>query len=156
MPENPVLDAIDAAILRELQNDARISNKDLAARVNVAASTCLERVRALQRRGVLAGFHADADPAALGRPLQAYISVRVRPHNRDVVEPFIRFVLELPETVALSHIAGPDDFLVHVAVRDAAHLQRLLLDGFTSRREVAHLETQLIFSHIRRWDIGPI
>jgi DNA-binding Lrp family transcriptional regulator len=119
MTANTVLDAIDAAILRELQNDARISNKDLAARVNVAASTCLERVRAL-------------------------------------VEPFIRFVLDLPETLAMSHIAGADDFLVHVAVRDAAHLQRLLLDGFTSRREVAHLETQLIFSHIRKWDISPM
>jgi DNA-binding Lrp family transcriptional regulator len=155
MADHTALDAIDTAILRELQNDARISNKELAERVNVAASTCLERVRGLQRRGVLTGFHAEVDPAALGRGLQAYISVRVRPHNRDVVEPFIAFVLDLPETVALSHIAGPDDFLVHVAVRDAGHLQRLLLDGFTSRREVAHLQTQLIFSHLRRWDIGP-
>ncbi|MBV1850346.1 Lrp/AsnC family transcriptional regulator [Catellatospora tritici] len=153
MAENPALDTIDLAIVRELQNDARISNKDLAAKVNVAASTCLERVRSLQRRGVLVGFHAEADPAALGRPLQAYIAVRVRPHNRDVVEPFIRFALDLPETLALSHIAGPDDFLVHVAVRDAAHLQRLILDGFTSRREVAHLQTQLIFDHVKKWDI---
>ncbi|GHJ48592.1 AsnC family transcriptional regulator [Catellatospora sp. TT07R-123] len=153
MAENVALDTVDLAILRALQNDARISNKDLAAKVNVAASTCLERVRSLQRRGVLVGFHAEADPAALGRPLQAYIAVRVRPHNRDVVEPFIRFALDLPETLALSHIAGPDDFLVHVAVRDAAHLQRLILDGFTSRREVAHLQTQLIFDHVKKWDI---
>jgi DNA-binding Lrp family transcriptional regulator len=156
MVENTALDATDAAILLQLQKDARISNKDLAARVNVAPSTCLERVRSLQRRGVLTGFHAEADPAALGRPLQAYIAVRVRPHNREVVEPFIRFVLELPETVALSHVAGPDDFLVQVAVRDAAHLQRLLLDGFTSRREVSHLQTQLIFSHIRKWDVTAL
>jgi DNA-binding Lrp family transcriptional regulator len=156
MPENAVLDAVDIAILRQLQKDARISNKELAERVKIAASTCLERVRALQRRGVLTGFHAEADPAALGRGLQAYISVRVRPHSRDIVEPFIAFALDLPETIALSHIAGPDDFLVHVAVRDAAHLQRLLLDGFTSRREVAHLQTQLIFSYLRRWEVGPL
>lgn len=151
-----MLDAIDAAIVRELQNDARLANKELAARVNIAPSTCLERVRQLRARGVLRGFHADVDPAALGRPLQAYISVRIRPHTREVVEPFIAYMLGLPETVAVSHVAGPDDFLVQVAVRDATHLQRLLLDGFTARREVAHLQTQLIFSQVNKWAVTQL
>lgn len=146
-----MLDSVDTAIVRELQNDARISNKDLAARVNLSPSTCLERVRSLRVRGVLRGFHADVDLGALDRPLLAYIAIRIRPHTREVVDPFIAYTLALPETVALSHVAGPDDFLVQVAVKDAAHLQRLLLDGFTSRREVAHLQTHLIFSHIHKW-----
>ncbi|WP_084478335.1 Lrp/AsnC family transcriptional regulator [Nocardia jejuensis] len=151
-----MLDSVDLAIVRELQNDARISNKNLAAKVNLAPSTCLERVRILRQRGVLRGFHADADPGALGRPLLAFITIRIRPHTREIVDPFITYTLQLPETIALSHVAGPDDFLVQVAVRDATHLKQVLLECFTSRREVTQLQTHLVFSHIYKWATDPM
>jgi DNA-binding Lrp family transcriptional regulator len=145
-----VLDSIDAAIVRELQKDARLQNKDLAELVNVAPSTCVVRHRALRERGVITGYHAAVDLTALGTPVQAMIAVRIRPHTRDIVEPFMNYVLSLPETLALSHVTGPEDFLVHVAVSDVAHLQRLVLDKFTVRREVAEVHTNLLFSHVRK------
>lgn len=150
-----VLDSVDVAILAELQKDARLSNKELAARVNIAPSTCLVRHRALRERGVLTGFRAEVDLGALGRPLQAMIAVRIRPHTRAVVRPFFEYVLELPETISASHVAGPDDFLVHVGVADATHLQQLVLDSFTSRREVAQLHTNLLFEHRRKREVPP-
>ncbi|MQA62797.1 MAG: AsnC family transcriptional regulator [Actinophytocola sp.] len=150
-----VLDAIDAAILAELQKDARLPNKELAQRVNVAPSTCLVRHRALRDRGVITGYRAEIDLAALGRPLQAVIAVRIRPHTRAVVRPFLDYLLELPETLSVSHVAGPDDFLVQVAVADAAHLQRLVLDSFTGRREVAQLHTNLVFEHRSKAQVPP-
>ncbi|MBP2478149.1 DNA-binding Lrp family transcriptional regulator [Crossiella equi] len=150
-----MLDAVDAAIVQELQNDARLPNKDLAERVNLAPSTCLVRHRALRERGVLTGYRAEVDLAALGRPIQAMIAVRVRPHTRAIVQPFLDFVMGLPETIALSHVAGPDDFLVHVAVADTAHLQRLVLDSFTTRKEVAQLQTHLMFEHVRKNAVPP-
>lgn len=150
-----MLDAIDAAILRELQNDARVSNKDLAARVNIAPSTCLVRQRALRDRGVITGDHAEVDLPALGRSVRAMIAVRIRPHTRVVVERFFAYVLGLPETLSAAHLAGPDDFLVQVAVADAAHLQRLLLDAFTTRKEVAQLHTNLVFEHRSNYIIPP-
>ena len=150
-----MLDAIDAAILQELQKDARRSNKDLAALVNVAPSTCLVRQRALRDRGVITGFTAEVDLAALGRPLQAMIAVRIRPHTRAVVESFLDFALELPEVLTVAHVAGPDDFVVHVAVADAGHLQRLVLDAFTTRKEVLQLHTNLVFSQRRRRTVPP-
>ncbi|CCH30371.1 Lrp/AsnC family transcriptional regulator [Saccharothrix espanaensis] len=149
------VDSIDAAIVRELQKDARVANKDLAERVNVAASTCVVRHRALRERGVITGYHAEVDLAAVGRPVQAVIAVRVRPHTRVVVEPFMEYVLSLPEVLAVSHVAGPEDFLVHVAVADAAHLQRLVLDRFTTRREVSELHTNLLFQHVRKHNVPP-
>ncbi|MEU6151724.1 Lrp/AsnC family transcriptional regulator [Actinosynnema sp. NPDC047251] len=149
------MDSIDAAIVRELQKDARVANKDLAERVNVAASTCVVRHRALRERGVITGYHAEVDLAAVGRPVQAVIAVRVRPHTRVVVEPFMEYVLSLPEVLAVSHVAGPEDFLVHVAVADAAHLQRLVLDRFTTRREVSELHTNLLFQHVRKHNVPP-
>lgn len=141
------MDRIDFAILRALQNDGRLSNKELAAKVGLAPSSCLVRMKRLTEIGVLRGFHADIEPRALGIGLQALISVRLAQHSRELLESFRAHALALPETVALYHLAGRDDFLVHVAVRDSDHLRDLALDAFTRRREVAHLETSLVFEH---------
>jgi DNA-binding Lrp family transcriptional regulator len=150
-----MLDSVDTAIVRELRKNARLANKDLAERVAVAPSTCLVRHRALRERGVITGYRAQVNLATLGRPIRAMIAVRIRPHTRVVVDPFINYVLSLPDVVSLSHVAGPDDFLVQVAVADTEHLQRLVLDGFTNRREVARLHTQLIFAHVEKEVVPP-
>jgi DNA-binding Lrp family transcriptional regulator len=139
------LDSIDRAILEELQNDARLPNKDLAERVGVAPSTALERVRGLRRRGLITGFRAEVDTKALGRSLQALLALRVRPHTSQLVDPLRAFILGLPETITLFHVAGAEDFLVHVAVPDADHLHRLILERILIRPEIVHLETTLIY-----------
>lgn len=144
------LDRIDFAILEHLQNDARLSNKELAGRVGLAPSSCLERVRRLLGSGVLRGFRAEVNPRALGVALEALVFVRLARHARKPVGAFRRHCLELAETLAVYHVAGQYDFIVHVAVRDADHLRDLTLDAFTTRAEVAHLETHLIFEHARR------
>ncbi len=151
-----VLDRTDLAILRVLQNDARRSNKALAAEVGIAPSTCLERVRSLQARGVLRGCHAEVDPAALGRDQQALIAVRIRPHTREVVDTFWRHALAQKETVAIFHVSGADDFLVHASFRDPGHLRDFLLDRIAARSEVAHLETHLIFAQERNPVLEPL
>ncbi|NUW30397.1 Lrp/AsnC family transcriptional regulator [Nonomuraea sp. SMC257] len=145
MKHDAALDSIDLAILAELQNDARLPNKELAERLGVAPSTSLERVRSLRRRGIITGFRATVDTARLGRPLQALLALRVRPHASRLVDPLRAFVLALPETITLFHVAGPQDLLVHVAVADADHLHRLVLEKFLVRQEIVHLETTLIF-----------
>ena len=98
MPNDPQppLDDVDRAILEALGEDARIPNQRLAERVGVAPSTCLARVRALRERGVVQGFHAEVDLAALGRPLQAMIAVRLAVHAREQIEAFTRAVRALP------------------------------------------------------------
>jgi DNA-binding Lrp family transcriptional regulator len=147
------LDSTDAAILRELQNDGRLANKELAARVGVAPSTCLDRVARLRQAGVITGFAATVAPQALGRAIQALLAVQVQPHARPLVDPFVAHVLDQPETIALHHITGGEDFVVHVACATTEDLQRLVLDQFTARREVARVETHLIFSS---WTGGPV
>lgn len=147
MGEKPTLDRIDFEILAEFQKDARISNKELAAKVALAPSTCLERVRRLRERGALRGFHAAVDPEVLGIGLQALVAVRIRRHSRARIDEFQAHAEALPESAAVYHVAGANDFLVHVMVRDAAHLRDLALEAFTSRPEVEHMETALIFAH---------
>ncbi len=153
MVDSVALDPVDLDILRLLQNDARMTNRDLAAAVGVAPSTCLDRVGRLRRSGVILGHELRLDPARLGRALEALLSVQVRPHRRELIGPFVERIRALPESRALFHLTGPDDYLVHVAVTDTADLQRLVLDEFTSHREVARVETRLIF---QQWSCGPL
>ena len=142
------LDEIDFKIVRLLRNNARLSNKQLAAEVGLAPSTCLVRTRLLQQSGVLTGFKAEVNPAALGVGLQALISIRLKRHYRPDVEAFRQHALDLPEVVRFYHVAGPIDFLVHVWARDSQHLRDLAMTAFTARKEVSHIETELIFEHV--------
>ena len=141
------LDRIDLVILRTLQNDARLSNKELAHSVGLAPSTCLERVRRLRSEKILLGSHERVDPRALGIGLQAMIAVQLGRHSRGVLNKFHRDIAKLKEVVAIYHIAGRFDYLIHVGVRDADQLRDLALDAFTTREEVEHLETSLIFEY---------
>jgi DNA-binding Lrp family transcriptional regulator len=145
------IDRIDFAILEHLQNNARLSNKELAARVGLAPSSCLERVRRLVRDGVLRGFHAEVSDHAMGIGVHAMIEVSLERHSRDSVQAFSDYALNsVDEVIGLYHVTGEQDFFMHVAVRDADHLRDLLLDRFTTRPEVARLQTHIVFSHEHR------
>lgn len=147
------LDRIDFVILRELRKNARLPNKALAARLGVAPSTALERVRRLRELGAIQGYHAEIRPAALGIGLQALISVRLARHSRHELAAFNEHLGTLREVLAFYHVAGADDFLVHVAVRDSDHLRDFALDAFTTRQEVARIETSLIFNFKRNVEV---
>src|SRR3954469_21845447 len=110
----PLRDEVDLRILRVLADDARIPNNALAEQVGVAPSTCLGRVRSLRERGVVRGYHADIDPRALGRPLQAMISVRLQSHARGRINEFAAAVAAKPEVLNVFFMAGSIDFFIHI------------------------------------------
>ena len=149
------LDPTDRALLQALQDDARISNAQLAARAGVAPSTALVRLRGLLRAGVIRGFRADVDPAAVGRPVQALVAVRLRAHDRAVIDSFARRLPTLPEVVQTFHVAGADDYVLHVAVSDAERLRDFVLDHLTTHPAVGHTETNLVFTHSEGYR-GPL
>jgi DNA-binding Lrp family transcriptional regulator len=144
----PVMDELDAEITRLLQADARQSNRELARRLGVAPSTCLERVRALTRRGVIRGYHADVDLKALNRGVQALIAVQVRPLRRSVIDAFKDSVSQLPEVMTVFVLAGGDDFLLHVAVQNLDHLHAFLLDRLSKRGEIVGFRTSVIYQRV--------
>jgi len=147
------LDRTDRQILVALQNNARLSNKELAATVGLAPSSCLERVRKLQDTRVLRGYHAEVDPAALGIELEAMVAVRMREHSRDKVEAFRKAALERREVLAIYYLAGATDFLIHVAVNGPEQLRDLVIEAFSVPGEVDRVETSLIFDHARRSEL---
>jgi DNA-binding Lrp family transcriptional regulator len=150
MPLIPALDRTDREILARLQKDARISNKELAAEVHLAPSSCHGRVRRLESLGVLRGAHADVDPKALGAGMRCVVMVRLVDHAEKQTAPLQAYLAGLPEIVDLFLIAGHDDLLLHVAVRDTDHLRMLVMDAIGSRSEVADIHTSLIYEHVTR------
>ncbi|KAA0023048.1 Lrp/AsnC family transcriptional regulator [Antrihabitans cavernicola] len=145
------LDSVDRVLIEQLQRDARTPNNALASLAGIAPSTALGRVRSLIDRGIIRGFHAAIDPAALGRNLEAMISVRLQAHARKH-EAFTERMVGLDEVLDIYFIAGADDYLLHVAVASAHRLRDFVIEHLGADPEVAGTETTLIFEHLRR---GP-
>src|SRR5437588_11013147 len=111
----PKVDAVDRAMLELLAADARITNQRLADQVGIAPSTALGRLRSLRARGVIRGFHTEVDLAALGRPLQALVAVRLTVHTREQIDAFTQAVRGLPGVLMVFHLTGVTDYLIWVA-----------------------------------------
>ena len=127
----------------------RITNQRLAESVGVAPSTAVARLRSLRDRGVIQGFHAKLDLAALGRPLQALVAVRLVVHAREQIEAFTDTVRGLDGVVMVFHLAGATDYLVWVAASDPHQLREFVVDHLATHPAVAHAETSLIYEHSR-------
>lgn len=140
-----LLDRTDFEILRQLQNNARMSNKELAAAVDLAPSSCHERVRRLYQSGVIRGARIEIDPRAVGVGLEALYMLELSKHERGTVDRFLDLVVAIPEVRSAFLVTGRYDLVVHVAVRDTQHLKDLALDHFTSQVGVTRIETSIIF-----------
>ena len=150
------LDELDTALLRELQVDARRTNRDVAAAVGVSPTTALDRTRALRDRGVIRGASLNVDLAAIGRPVQALIAVRIRPPSRQNIESFRNWVTAQPDTLGVFVTTGTEDFLIHVAVPDNDSLYAFVIDRLTERAHIADVRTSVVYEHLRNDRIGPV
>lgn len=112
------MDEVDRAILTVLERDGRISNAELAAQVGLSPSPCLRRVQRLEQSGVIRGYRALIDPAAMGRGLRVLAGVRLLRHARADVVAFERAIVKLPEVVYCHHVTGNYDYLLQVEVAD--------------------------------------
>ncbi|MBY6060944.1 Lrp/AsnC family transcriptional regulator [Microbacterium esteraromaticum] len=139
------VDALDLRILGALVEHPEASVKELAAIVGIPASTCAFRLRTLRARGVVSPPRPHIDPAAVGAPVQAMIRVRLGNHNKIGVEALFDALTATTGVLQVFHIAGADDFIVHVAVSDAAALRDIVLERITVHDVVRATETQLVF-----------
>lgn len=126
-------DPLNQRILAELQADPRMAMSELARRINTSAPTATERVRRMEAAGVITGYRIDIDPAALGRPVAAFVRVRPGPGQLPKIK---QLAAELPEVVECHRITGEDCFLVKIHVREIDDLDqtldRFLLHGHTT------------------------
>jgi DNA-binding Lrp family transcriptional regulator len=140
-PDNrQTLDSVDLQILQELQDDGRMTNVELARRVELSAPPCLRRVRRLEEAGVIRGYHADLDPVALGWEVTFFALVGLETQKQAVLDAFETMVLEWPEVRECHMIRGGGDFLLRLVARDTAH-ENALTSRITSAANVSKVMT---------------
>ena len=147
------LDEIDVEILKTLSSNGRISNADLAAKLGIAASTCLGRVRRLVDEGAIKSFGAEIAPDAIGLELQALISVTLRAGARAKLAEFMQSMREHPQVVQVFFLGGQEDFMVHVAVENSEEVREFVLEQLSNNASVANTRTNIVFDHFHK---GPI
>jgi len=147
------LDEIDHELVRLLIANARMTNADLAAAAGIAQSTCITRVRSLVSRGIISGFSANVEPAALGLATQVLISVTLRAGARAHLSDFMSAMQKQPEVVQVFFLGGQEDFIVHLAVRDSDQVREFVLENLSSNATVASTRTNRVFEHFHK---GPL
>jgi len=142
------LDAVDRAILDELQREGRLANAELAERVGLSASACHRRVRTLEREGVIARYVALVDPEALGRGLMVVALVTLENQKRETMEAFERAVAEVGEVMDCSLMTGAEDYVLQVMVRDARDYERVHRERLSGLPGVARLVSNMVLRRV--------
>lgn len=143
------LDEIDLRILTILYKDADITNKELAAKIGIAPSTCLERVKRMKNNDIIKDAFIDINFKNIGGNIEAIAAIKLQPYSELIVNQLRDDLLQLPEIISLYHMGGSYDYFIHMSVRDSEHLRQFVFNAITSREEVTTVETSLIFEHSR-------
>lgn len=141
------IDDTDMRILGMLQDNARISNADIARDVGMAPSATLERVRKLEERGLLKGYEARLDPVLLGRGLTAFVFVRT--NEMPVGERAAEALAAIDEVLEVHHVAGEDCFLVKVRASDPRDLHRLIRERIGVIPQVMSTRTTIVLETVK-------
>jgi DNA-binding Lrp family transcriptional regulator len=144
------MDHIDRAILAELSRDARIANVELAARVNLSPSPCLRRVRALEEAGIIRGYHADVDPAAVGRGFEVSVLVELSPKNRTTIESFESQIAAFDAVIECRRMYGEPDYVIRVAVADSDAYERFLMNQLAELPGIGRVNSQFTMKLVKR------
>jgi len=150
------LDAIDLHILRELQADARISNVELARRVNLSPSPCLARVRALERTGILDRYVALLDPAKVGLGVSVFISVTLERQVERDLERFEKEISAFDEVMECYLMTGDFDYLLRILVSDVAELQRFIVEKLATLTNVAKIKSSFALKQVKYKTAVPL
>ena len=137
------MDAIDRKILAVLQAEGRVTNVDLAARVELTAPPCLRRVRALEEAGVIRGYHADLDASKLGFAITVFAMVSLRSQAEEDLRAFENHIRALPQVRECHMLNGEIDFILKIVAHDLQSFQEFLTSHLTPAPNVASVKTSL-------------
>ena len=150
------LDAIDKQILEILQQDARISHRSLANKIGLTASPTIERVKRLEREGVIRGYRAIIDKPLVDQGLSIFVKVTLSVHQMSLLDEFTRTIDSIPNILACYHTTGQGDFLLQVVARDMSDYERLLREQLTTLPDIERLETTMVLRTMKEDGVLPI
>lgn len=140
------LDATDYKLLMLLQKDCRMKIKDLAAHLNLSTTPTFERIKKLERAGIIDSYVAILNPDKIGKKLNAYVHVFLKEHSKDIVLKFVKMVSIFPEVLECHYVTGGADFILKVLVRDIEEYNYFLLEKLVTIPNIARTESFLSLS----------
>ena len=143
------LDKLDRHILRILQQEGRISMKDLGERVGLSITPCIERVKRMERDGVITGYYAKVSPAALGAKLLVFVEITLNQKSASAFEQFRREVLQIPEVQECHLVSGDFDYLIKARSQEMAEFRKLLGDMLLQLPGAAHSKSYVVMEEIK-------
>jgi len=144
--ERPHLDRVDRVLLTRLQEQGRITHAALAREVGLSAPSVQERIRRLEAAGVIRGYRAEVDAAALGQGLLVVVAITLDHHGEERVSAFRQAIERLDEVVECLYVTGASDFLVKVRVRDVDHYQRWLMTRLSQVPGIERVESSVVLA----------
>lgn len=150
------LDAFDLKLLSWLQENGRLTNQELADRVNLSASQCSLRRTALEERGLIADYSARLDREALGFGLTVFVNVMLNTHSRDNAAKFARLVSRLPNVLEAHALTGEMDYLIKLVVRDLRELSNLVNEELLPHEAVQTVKSAIVLDTIKETGALPL
>ena len=150
------LDRIDRNIVRLLQRDARIAHTELARRVGLSTTPCKERVRRLEREGVIQHYQAVLDPAALDRALVVFVQIRLNRTSQDIFEEFTAAALDLPDVQECYLVSGNFDYLIKARVADMNAYRDLLGETLLTLPGVQESTSYVVMEQVKESLVLPV
>ncbi len=144
------MDAIDRRIIRSLQQNARLSNQELADQVGLSPSPCLRRVRNLEKAGVLSGYTALVDQDKYGLPLTVFVHIRLERHSDQSIKGFEYGISKLDEVMECYLITGTSDYLLHVVSEDLKSYEKFVRDKISTIPGIAGIDSSFVFGRVKR------
>jgi len=150
------LDKKDKQILKILQKQGRITNAQLAIDVGLSPAPTLERVKKLEKLGIIESYHAKINKAAVGLGVSTFVQVTLKSHNKAVIARFTEEINKVDEVVECHHTTGTSDFILKVVARDIPAYQELMLEYVTEIMDIDEIVSMVILSTIKDTNSVPI
>lgn len=150
------IDKFDLAILKELQDDGRLTNAELAQRVGLSAAPCWRRVRALEESGFIKGYHAEIDRRKIGLGVLAFVRLDTERANSEVTRKIEEAIRRLPEIVACHYISGTGMFELQVVAQDLDAFSRFALNSLMNLPNVKDLHTSFSLGEVKSGAALPL
>ena len=147
---------MDLKILRNLQDDGRMSINDLASKVGLSPSPCLRRVRILEKAGVITRYVAVLDQRAVGLPVSVFISIKLEKQKEDLLDKFAKTIARWPEVLECYLMTGPRDYWLRVVVPDLAAYERFLKTKLTRLEGIASIESSFALEQVKYTNVLPV
>lgn len=150
------LDAADRTILQLLQQDAFLTTKEIAARLDMTTTPVFERVKRLEREGYIAQYTAVLNRRKVGLPMLVFCDVLLKEHNRDFLLRFEAAVVGLPEVLECHHITGEYDYLLKVAVRDMDDYQQFIKEKLATLENIGRVQSHFVMTEVKNSTVLPV